>query len=219
MQMSALDLVSVAPGFADPVFESQATFRGCLAALATPGTLVSLGTGLEALPGVDGAAGALLLSLLDQDTRIWLSPGVADSRIATSLKFHTGCSLAASPGEADFALVADAGELPALDAFSAGSQEYPERSATVVLQVPGILDSGWRHGEGGWRLSGPGIRGEVRLSVPALGAEFLRQWERNRASFPRGVDLYLSCGERLCGLPRTTRIDACVDARIGQERG
>jgi alpha-D-ribose 1-methylphosphonate 5-triphosphate synthase subunit PhnH len=194
--MSALDLVSVAPGFADPVFESQATFRGCLAALATPGRLVSLGSGLN----VDGAAGALLLSLLDQDTRLWLSPGVADSRVAASLKFHTGCSLAASPGEADFALVAGADELPLLDAFSAGSQEYPERSATVVIQVPAILDSGWR-------LTGPGIRGEVRLSVPALGAAFLKQWERNGARFPRGVDLYLSCGERLCGLPRTTRID------------
>jgi alpha-D-ribose 1-methylphosphonate 5-triphosphate synthase subunit PhnH len=206
--MSALDLVSVAPGFADPVFESQATFRGCLAALATPGTLVSLGAGLDALPNVDAAAGALLLSLLDQDTRLWLSPGVADSRIAASLKFHTGCSLAASPGEADFALVADADELPPLDAFSAGSQEYPERSATVVLQVPAIIDSGWRNDADGWRLSGPGIRGKARLSVPVLGVAFLRQWELNGARFPRGVDLYLSCGERLCGLPRTTRIEA-----------
>jgi alpha-D-ribose 1-methylphosphonate 5-triphosphate synthase subunit PhnH len=198
--MRALDLVSVGPGFADPVFESQAAYRCCLSALATPGTVVSLGAGLEAVPGLDAAAGALLLSLLDQDTSIWLSPGVAAPAVATSLKFHTGCSLAASPGEADFALVASADELPPLDAFSAGSQEYPERSATVVLQVPAILDSGWR-------LSGPGIRGEALLSVPALGDAFLQQWELNRARFPRGVDLYVSSGERLCGLPRTTRIE------------
>lgn len=198
--MSALDLVSVSPGFADPVFESQAAFRGCLSALTTPGTLVNLGVELDSLPGVHAAAGSLLLALLDQDTRLWLSPGVADSRIATSLKFHTGCSMAAAPGEADFALVAGADELPPLDAFSAGSQEYPERSATVVLQVPAILQSGWR-------LSGPGIRGEARLSIPALGDEFLGQWERNRARFPRGIDLYFSSGERLCGLPRTTRIE------------
>jgi len=207
MHMSALDLVSVAPGFADPVFESQAAFRSCLAALATPGAVVSLGAGLEAVPGLDAAASALLLSLLDQDTRLWLSPGAADSRIATSLKFHTGCALAASPEEADFALIAGASELPPLDVFSAGSQEYPERSATVVVQVPAILDAGRLNGAAGWRLSGPGIRREARLSVPSLGADFLSQWEANGAKFPRGVDLYLSCGARLCGLPRTTRLE------------
>jgi alpha-D-ribose 1-methylphosphonate 5-triphosphate synthase subunit PhnH len=198
--MSALDLAAVGPGFADPVLDSQAAFRGCLEALATPGTVVTLGAGLHALPGLDPAAGALLLALLDQDTRLWLSHGAAGARIATSLKFHTGCSLAATPGEADFALVARLDELPPLEAFSAGSQEYPERSATVVLQVPALVDAGWR-------LSGPGVRGEARLQVPGLQEAFLAQWERNRALFPRGVDLYLSCGERLCGLPRTTRIE------------
>lgn len=198
--MNAVDLAGVGPGFADPVFESQAAFRGCLDALATPGRVVSLGAGLEALPGLDAAASALLLALLDQDTRLWLSPGMVAGRIAANLKFHTGCSLAASPGEADFALIASAGELPPLEAFSAGSEEYPERSATIVLQVPAILDAGWR-------LSGPGIRGEAHLSVPALGEGFLRQWEQNHARFPRGIDLYFSCGESLCGLPRTTCIE------------
>lgn len=198
--MNAIDLAGVGAGFADPVFESQAAFRGCLSALATPGTVVSLGAGLDELPGLHPAAGALLLALLDQDTRLWLSPGVGSSRIASSLKFHTGCSLAASPGEADFALVAGAEELPPLESFSAGTQEYPERSATIVLEVPAILESGWR-------LSGPGIRGETRLCIPSLGDGFVRHWERNRARFPRGVDLYVSSGERLCGLPRTTHIE------------
>jgi alpha-D-ribose 1-methylphosphonate 5-triphosphate synthase subunit PhnH len=68
------------------------------------------------------------------------------------------------------------------------------------LQVPAILDSGWR-------LSGPGVRDEARLSIPSLGDDFLLQWERNRARFPRGIDLYVSSGELLCGLPRTTRIE------------
>jgi alpha-D-ribose 1-methylphosphonate 5-triphosphate synthase subunit PhnH len=206
-QVNVIDLASVGAGFADPVLESQAAFRGCLAALATPGTVVSLGTEMDALPELDAAAGALLLALLDQDTRLWISPGFATEHVATTLKFHTGCSFAASPGEADFALVRSAKELPPLDAFSAGSVEYPERSATVVLQVPAILDTGWRHDEVGWRLSGPGIRDEVRLSVPALGDAFLEQWERNQARFPRGVDMFFCSGERLCGLPRTTRIE------------
>lgn len=194
-------------GFADPVLDSQAAFHGSLAVLATPGAVVRLGAGLESLSGLHAAASALLLVLLDQDTRLWLSPGAAAGGAAASLKFHTGCSMAAFPHEADFGVVADVEELPPLESFSAGSKEYPERSATVVLQVPVMLESGWRHSEVGWRLSGPGIHGETRLSVPALGEGFPAQWERNRARFPRGVDLYLSCGDRLCGLPRTTRIE------------
>ena len=198
--MSAIDLARVGAGFPDPVFDSQAAFRACLTALATPGTVVDLGAGFETIPGLDAAAGAMLLALLDQDTRLWLSPGAAAGPIAASLKFHTGCSLAAAPREADFALIASAADLPALETFNAGSQEYPERSAALVLQVPAFA--------GGWRLSGPGIRGEARLSVPVLGEAFLRQWESNHKRFPRGVDLYLTCGTRLCGLPRTTRIEA-----------
>jgi alpha-D-ribose 1-methylphosphonate 5-triphosphate synthase subunit PhnH len=139
--------------------------------------------------------------LLDSDTRLWLSPGVAVGEAAMSLKFHTGCSMAALPREADFALVACAEELPAFDAIGAYSRTYPERSATVVLQVPVLLESGWR-------LTGPGIRDEARLSVPALGRGFPSQWERNRERFPCGIDLYLVCGERMCALPRTTRIES-----------
>jgi len=198
--MRALDLTSIEPGFADPVLDSQAVFRRCLGALATPGKVADLGAGLHTLPGLDPAAVALLLALLDADTRLWLSPGAAGAGIATSLKFHTGCSLAASPGEADFALVAGVGELPPLETFGAGSLDCPERSATVVLQVPEIAESGWR-------LSGPGVCGEARLCVPALGDRFLEQWERNHERFPRGVDLYLSCDKRLCALPRSTRIE------------
>lgn len=199
--MSALELAGVGSGFSDPVFDSQAVFRGCLAALSTPGTIVSLEAAMDPIPGVHLAAGMLLMALLDQDTRLWLSPAAERSRVAAHLKFHTGCALAASPAEADFALVAGPQELPSLDAFSAGTEEFPERSAIVVVQVPELRGAGWR-------LSGPGIRDEARLSAPALGAQFIAQWERNQMRFPRGVDLYLVSGDRLCGLPRTTRIEA-----------
>lgn len=198
--MSANPLADVVPGFADPVFDSQRAFRGCLDALAHPGRVIELGAGLHATPGLHTASGALLFALLDQDTRLWLSPGLANGVAAASLRFHTGCSLVGLLQDADFALVGGPAELPPLDAFEGGTDEHPERSATIVLQVTALVPSGWL-------LTGPGIRGETRLSAPPLGEDFLLQWERNCARFPRGVDLFLTSGDRLCGLPRTTRLE------------
>lgn len=199
--MGSTRFADVMPGFADPVLDSQRVFRECLEALSHPGRLIVSACDLPPMPALDAAAGALLLALLDQDTRLWLSPGLVHGQAAASLRFHTGCTLADSPGDADFALVSGPAELPPLDAFGTGSDEHPERSATIVLQVPALLPAGWR-------LTGPGIRGEGRMSAPSLGAGFLSQWEHNRSRFPRGVDLFLTSGARLCGLPRTTRLEA-----------
>jgi len=192
-----MDLTGVVPGFGDPAADSQGVFRGCLAALSRPGELVELDVQMEPVPGVHRAALALLLAMLDQDTRLWLSPSVVPA--ATMLKFHTGCTLAALPGEANFALARNFAELPPLESFAAGSDEHPEHSATVLLQVHEFAGACWR-------LSGPGILGTRRLDAPALGAGFLAQWQRNHERFPCGVDLFLVNGARLCGLPRTTQI-------------
>lgn len=194
-----LDLAEVAPGFTDATLESQAVFRHALAALSRPGAIQECGEAPDPPQGVHAAAGALLLSLLDQDCRLWMSASLSGA-VAGYLRFHTGCILVGVPQHADFALVAAPAELPPLGSFNLGSDECPERSATVIVQVE-ALDAG-----GPWRLWGPGIRGEARLQAAGLGADFLEQWRHNAAGFPCGVDLLLVSGHRLCGLPRTTRI-------------
>jgi alpha-D-ribose 1-methylphosphonate 5-triphosphate synthase subunit PhnH len=196
-----LDLADIAPGFGDATLESQTVFRRGLAALAQPGTLVEFADAPLPPHGVHAAANALLLALLDQDCRLWLSPSL-DGAVSGYLRFHTGCVLVGSHRDANFALVASAAELPPLGSFETGSDEFPERAATVVVQVEALV------GSGAWRLQGPGIRGDVRLQASGLGGDFLAQWKRNGALFPRGVDLFLASGSLLCGLPRTTRIEA-----------
>jgi alpha-D-ribose 1-methylphosphonate 5-triphosphate synthase subunit PhnH len=110
--------------------------------------------------------------------------------------------LVGEPRLANFALVAAPAELPPLGAFDSGSDEYPDRSATLVLQLEAL------EADGPWSLIGPGVHGEARLRARGLGADFLAQWRANAKSFPRGVDLFLASGARLCALPRTTRIEA-----------
>src|SRR5262245_56468023 len=194
---AAVDLARVGAGFGDAPLASQAVFRRCLAALARPGTIETVsgeGVGAE---GLCPAAAALALALLDQDTRLWLSPELARGDAAPYLRFHTGCAIVDDPGRADFALVGSARTLPALDAFPAGTDEYPDRSATIVIQVERLVAGD------GWRLSGPGIAREARLRVDGMGGAFVAEWARSRARFPRGVDVFLVCGTALCGLPRT----------------
>lgn len=200
--MSAALMDRIVAGLGDPVFDAQRVFRAALRAMSRPGTVVAVPAQIGALPGVHPAAGALLLALLGPETRLWLSPSFSDGVVAANLRFHTGCAAVADCGEADFALVGSPAELPPLAAFPAGSDEHPERSASIVLQVAALSD------RGGWRLSGPGVAGELRLGVAALDAGFVAQWADNHRRFPRGVDLYLACGERLCALARTTRIEA-----------
>jgi alpha-D-ribose 1-methylphosphonate 5-triphosphate synthase subunit PhnH len=88
----------------------------------------------------------------------------------------------------------------ALEAFALGSDEYPERSATLVIEVSGVVS-----GDGAL-LRGPGIRDGTRLGVAGLPIRF---WEE-RASlaelFPRGLDILFVSGHRLAALPRSTRI-------------
>jgi alpha-D-ribose 1-methylphosphonate 5-triphosphate synthase subunit PhnH len=89
-----------------------------------------------------------------------------------------------------------------LNQFSLGTQEYPDRSATLILEVAEL--------EGGKQLAltGPGIKSIQMISPIGLPETFLRLWTDNRAIFPRGVDIILTAGSRFVCLPRTTKITA-----------
>jgi alpha-D-ribose 1-methylphosphonate 5-triphosphate synthase subunit PhnH len=187
-------------GFADPVFGAQGSFRALMDALANPGLA-------QALPGAEHPAGlaaelaAVALTVCDHDSDVWLDPALAnDAAVVAWLRFQTGAPLVTDPAEAQFALVGDAGLLPALSRFALGSDEYPDRSTTIALVVPAF--------EGGpvLTLRGPGIKETRRIAPVGLPYSFLGQWADNRALFPRGVDVLLLGGGQVIGLPRTTRI-------------
>lgn len=194
-------LAGLGRGFATPPLASQAVFRSALAALSRPGRIVKVDSDAEAPRGLDVASCALALALLDQDTTLWCSAALGRPQVGAYLRFHTGCTLVARCEDAQFVLAA-AAELPALARLGAGSEDYPDRSATAIVQAAFL-------GEGGpWRLAGPGIRDAARIDCGGLPADFPAQWQGNAALYPRGVDLFVTCGSLVCGLPRTTRLEA-----------
>ena len=91
---------------------------------------------------------------------------------------------------------------PELTRFSAGTDEEPESSATLILQVA-ALDEGQN-----LRLTGPGLGAPASLRVAGLPPGFVAAWAANRALFPRGVDIILCAGDRLAALPRIVRLEA-----------
>jgi alpha-D-ribose 1-methylphosphonate 5-triphosphate synthase subunit PhnH len=183
-------------GFAEPVLDAQRCFRAVLDAMARPGRVQHL-PDLPAPPAPLGAAAAaVLLTLADADTPVWLDAGAAAE---AWLRFHAGAPIVAAPEDATFLLAC--GTPPALRDLAQGTEEEPHRSATLILQVAGLEEGA------GWRLTGPGIEHAHRLRVTGLPEGFAAAWQANRALFPRGIDLILCAGDRLAALPRTTALE------------
>lgn len=182
------------PGFADPVRDAQAAFRALLDAMSRPGTIQAAGAGLTPPAPLDPATAAALLTLVDAETTLWIAPELAAAR--EWIDFHCG-PIHAPMHTAQFVL---ATALPDLGAFDAGSDECPERSATVILQVAAL-------GRGSaLTLAGPGLAGPERFQAEGLPADFVARWAANHGLYPRGVDLVLCAGTSLSALPRTVSV-------------
>ncbi|MDR6664855.1 phosphonate C-P lyase system protein PhnH [Rhizobium sp. 1399] len=189
-------------GFAEPVFEAQSVFKMLMDGMARPGTIQTVAADVTAPAPLGIAAGAIGLTLCDHDTPVWLSAGLARSAIPEWLGFHTGAPLTTEKAEARFAFVEAGTMLSTFGLFAAGTQEYPDRSTTVVIELADL--------EGGRRLAlmGPGIQSVIEIAPVGLPETFLRLWTENRALFPRGIDIVLTAGKRFLCLPRTTKITA-----------
>jgi alpha-D-ribose 1-methylphosphonate 5-triphosphate synthase subunit PhnH len=188
-------------GFADSVVSAQSTFRAVMEATARPGSLQRCGAAAGAPAGVMRATAALALTLFDHDTQIWLDPGLA-SDVSAWLKFHTGAPIVEDPASAAFALVADGASLPDLERFALGSNEYPDRSTTIILQVPSLSEGR------SYELRGPGIEGAVSLRASIAPDDLFERLAINGRLFPRGVDVVLVHDETVVAIPRTTRLTA-----------
>ena len=181
-------------GFVDPVHDAQTCFRAVLDAMSHPGRITSV-SGVTAPAPLSNAAAAVLLTLADHETPLWLDP---DARAAREwIEFHCGTAIVTNQEACAFALALS---LPALDRLPAGTHESPETSATVICQVSGF-------GTGrAFRLSGPGLREPTLLTVNGLPRDFVSIWRRNHAMFPRGIDLILCAGNQVAALPRSVAV-------------
>ncbi len=182
-------------GFADPVLDAQACFRAVLDAMARPGSIHQVGGTLVAPASLCPAAAAVVLALVDGETSIFIDPAFADA--ADWVRFHCGVAPTPDASVAAFVLAPD---LPDLRSLSCGSDEGPEDSATVIVQVAAL-------GEGAvYTMMGPGLQYPRTFRATGLPVDFVARWAENHKLFPRGIDLILCAGDRLAALPRSLSI-------------
>ena len=190
-------------GFADKVLSAQSTFRCVMNAMARPGSVQRIVSAAGTPPAMMRGTAAIALTLFDHDTPVWLDARMsATAGVANWLKFHTSAPVVADSSIASFALVADPENLPALDRFAFGSNEYPDRSTTLVLQVESLTDGPVVE------LQGPGIDGSAVLRASIQPRDLFERLSINAALFPRGIDVVLVDEASIVALPRTTRLES-----------
>lgn len=205
-------------GFRNPVADSQASFRAALRAMSHPGEAVACEACVPEMPGLMPATVALLLALTDHETPVWWT----DPTPSRWLLFHTGATTATVAANARFAVASGFTDARRLDArpakvdatlpvalwnlLDAGTDDSPERSATLFMELPSL--SGGTATE--W--SGPGLRQPRAMQLAGLPEGFWERWQDNHARFPRGVDVLFVSGRQILGLPRSTRVRIVQDA-------
>jgi alpha-D-ribose 1-methylphosphonate 5-triphosphate synthase subunit PhnH len=199
-------LAELPAGFADKVLSSQTTFRSVMDAMARPGCVQTITAAAGTPAAMMRGTAAIALTLFDHDTPIWLDPVMSEtSDIARWLKFHTSAPVIQDSSICHFALIGDPAALPGLDRFSFGSNEYPDRSTTLILQVESLTRGP------AVALRGPGIEGVATLQATLAPSDLFERLAINAALFPRGIDVVLVHDDAIVAIPRTTRLAAKGD--------
>jgi alpha-D-ribose 1-methylphosphonate 5-triphosphate synthase subunit PhnH len=193
-------MTDIAPGLADPSHDSQRLFRAVLDAFSHPGRVIALPQPPERAAPLSVAATAFVLTLVDRDTPLWLAPFFDTDAVRDFVRFHTGAPVVAQEAEALFAVLTP-DRAPLLDGFSIGSNPYPDRSATLVIEAPSLTGGPQR------RLRGPGIADSAAFAVAGLAETFWSEWKANHTLFPCGVDIVFTAGSELLALPRSIAVE------------
>lgn len=184
------------------VQDAQHSFRRLLKAMSEPGVIVTLHQLKHGWQPLNLATTNALLTLADNDTPVWLSGPLHNDFVIQNLRLHTRATLTEQPHLATLALADERLSATELDALFAAADAQPATRITLIVQVSGL--SGGRM----LRLTGPGIH-EERMIAPQLPQCIVHALADRLHAFPLGIDLLLTCGERLLALPRFTHIEMC----------
>lgn len=176
--------------------DAQRTFRAVLDALSRPGTVSQLPPSPMWTPAVL----LPMLALADLGTGVHVLHD--DPRWAEVVRVVTDAPQV--PIErARLVAAANPVDAAVLTELSRGSSAAPENGALACLEVSEVDASGQA-----WRLSGPGVPGELVVAPEGVPDGVLRARAQAVAAYPAGIDVLLVAPDgRMLGLPRTTIVE------------
>ena len=192
--------IETVSGFADQARDSARAFRLMLDAMARPGRILVIEAALDAPAPLLTSAAAICLTLCDYDTPLWLDESLRQNQVLDYLRFQTGAAIETDMNRASFLLCTPGSASEALATASRGTAEYPDASATLIVQVPSLATGDKLI------LIGPGIDGEADFRTLSLDERFWEAMEDNHQLFPLGVDVFFAAPAEIAGLPRSTHI-------------
>jgi len=166
---------------------TNATFDELMWALSRPGLQRTLPfAGFEALAE----------SLIDRECSFHVRNDAALSKKLAETGAHPA---ALDKADYVFATLGSAADVAALAGLRIGTLPYPDEAATLF--APARIGSGQT-----LRLSGPGIKNTLTIEIGGIDPSFWPMREK-AIRYPLGWDLYLADGDRLVGIPRSTKIE------------
>lgn len=208
---------SALPGFQNPVFDATTVFRDVMDAFSRPGRLHKITVECAIPVTLDLATSAILLTLADNETPLWLDPEINAKQTRDFLKFHTGCSHTDTIATATFAVAGAKTSPKDMSAIAVGSPDYPDRATTLIIQVDHITESSLTNQTQTPKnatsltlpitLTGPGILNAISLEIRGLTQNFW-QWRNSLCqNFPCGIDVIFTHQGRFVAIPRSTKVE------------
>ncbi|MGE0237237.1 MAG: phosphonate C-P lyase system protein PhnH [Parvibaculaceae bacterium] len=191
-------MIEAVSGFADQALDSARAFRLMLDAMARPGRILPMPPVIDAPSPLLPSAATICLALCDYDTPLWLDETLRTPAVLDYVRFHSGAPVVTDIATASFLLCGPASAAATLAAAHRGTAEYPDASATLVIQLDSLA-AGDR-----LTLSGPGIDGSREFSTLDLSSRFWDLMADNHAGFPLGSDVFFAASGEIAALPRST---------------
>ena len=186
-----MQTATLSGGFDAPPQQSALAFRQIMEAMARPGQIRDTSGATPPAP-LSEAAATVILTLCDTETPLYLAGAHDTPDVRQWISFHCGAPFC-GPSVCTFAIGTWEALAP-LGAYPVGTPEYPDRSATLIVETDTLTRTGAT-------LTGPGIREQITLSLPDRTA-----FQANATQFPLGLDFILTSGTTLAAVPRSTRV-------------
>jgi len=139
---------------------------------------------------------------------------IGRDEVAQSFHDRRACDRPISSNHAVLPCIGDARALPGLDRFAFGSNEYPDRSTTLILQVEEPdARSGIRIAPGPVSTVSPSCRPRSKPT------DLFKRLAINQALFPRGIDVMLVHDDTIVAIPRTTRLSRREAEHVCRRQG